>query len=223
MTDLLSSARSIRKRWSVALLSHFYWKKRSRWIIGFWTDVSFCHPKMNVSRLSIMQENCKLVPTPDLQLKFVLSFFTTAFECSSRRTTVWDERKHFLLAFLLQSTSFCTWIWVVLSPIAEYKLMNSFVCRVATPLTYRACNNDNEVYQSMDCDVLEFTNSEEQKESFEMRVVNGRDEDMFAFWKKYYLWKVQVHAGRMEECAFCAFCPPSLLDQCAAAAKMTLW
>lgn len=64
--------------------------------------------------------------------------------------------------------------------------MNSFVCRVATPPSYRPCNNDNEVYQSMDCDVLEFTNSEEQEKAFEVRVVNGRDEDMFAFWKKYY-------------------------------------
>lgn len=65
--------------------------------------------------------------------------------------------------------------------------MDSFVHRVATSLKpYRACNNDNEVYQSMDCDVLEFTNSDEQEKAFEVRVVNGRDEDMFAFWKKYY-------------------------------------
>ncbi|KAL1396196.1 hypothetical protein pipiens_001254 [Culex pipiens pipiens] len=39
---------------------------------------------------------------------------------------------------------------------------------VATPLKpYRGCNNDNEVYQSMDCDVLEFINSSEPGKPFE--------------------------------------------------------
>ncbi|XP_062552223.1 juvenile hormone esterase-like [Armigeres subalbatus] len=58
---------------------------------------------------------------------------------------------------------------------------------VATPRKpYRPCTNDNEVYQSMDCDVIEFTNSDEPEKPFKVRVVNGRDEDMFAFWKKYY-------------------------------------
>ncbi|XP_001650480.3 venom carboxylesterase-6 [Aedes aegypti] len=58
---------------------------------------------------------------------------------------------------------------------------------VATPLKpYRPCNSANEVYQSMDCDVLEFTNSADPEKPFEVRVINGRDEDMFAFWKKYY-------------------------------------
>ncbi|XP_038119653.1 venom carboxylesterase-6 [Culex quinquefasciatus] len=58
---------------------------------------------------------------------------------------------------------------------------------VATPLKpYRGCNNDNEVYQSMDCDVLEFINSSEPGKPFEVRVSNGRNEDLFSFWRKFY-------------------------------------
>ncbi|XP_055621102.1 juvenile hormone esterase-like [Toxorhynchites rutilus septentrionalis] len=60
---------------------------------------------------------------------------------------------------------------------------------VATPLRpYRVCSNDNELYQSMDCDVLEFTNSEEPFEDkpFGVRIVNGRNEDLFAFWNNFY-------------------------------------
>ncbi|XP_058832047.1 juvenile hormone esterase-like [Topomyia yanbarensis] len=58
---------------------------------------------------------------------------------------------------------------------------------VATALKpYRSCGNDNEIYQSMDCDVLEFVNSEEPEKPFEVRVFNGRNEDLFAFWNKFY-------------------------------------
>uniref|UniRef100_A0A1Q3FSN1 Carboxylic ester hydrolase n=1 Tax=Culex tarsalis TaxID=7177 RepID=A0A1Q3FSN1_CULTA len=58
---------------------------------------------------------------------------------------------------------------------------------VATPLKpYRECSNDNEVYQSMDCDVLEFKNSDEPGKPFEVRVSNARNEDLFSFWRKFY-------------------------------------
>ncbi|EDS32204.1 juvenile hormone esterase [Culex quinquefasciatus] len=44
---------------------------------------------------------------------------------------------------------------------------------VATPLKpYRGCNNDNEVYQSMNCDVLEFINSSEPGKPFEVSKLN---------------------------------------------------
>ncbi|XP_058461354.1 juvenile hormone esterase-like [Malaya genurostris] len=58
---------------------------------------------------------------------------------------------------------------------------------VATPLKpYRSCDNENEIYQSMDCDVLEFTNSDELEKPFEVRIFNGRNEDLFTFWNKFY-------------------------------------
>nr|AEW07365.1 juvenile hormone esterase [Culex quinquefasciatus] len=65
--------------------------------------------------------------------------------------------------------------------------INFAINGVATPLKpYRGCNNDNEVYQSMDCDVLEFINSSEPGKPFEVRVSNGRNEDLFSFWRKFY-------------------------------------
>ncbi|XP_055533352.1 juvenile hormone esterase-like [Wyeomyia smithii] len=58
---------------------------------------------------------------------------------------------------------------------------------VATELKpYRQCENDNEVHHSMVCDVLEFTNSVDAGKAFDVRVFNGQNEDLFAFWNKFY-------------------------------------
>ncbi|XP_053687329.1 juvenile hormone esterase-like [Sabethes cyaneus] len=58
---------------------------------------------------------------------------------------------------------------------------------VATPLKpYRKCENGNDVHQSMTCDVLEFTNSADPKKAFDVRVFNGKDEELFAFWSEFY-------------------------------------
>ncbi|KFB48522.1 AGAP005834-PA-like protein [Anopheles sinensis] len=53
-----------------------------------------------------------------------------------------------------------------------------------TPLApYRECKNENQIYQSMDCDVQEFTRD---GDNVKVKVFNGRNEDMFAFWKDFY-------------------------------------
>uniref|UniRef100_A0A182ITJ1 Carboxylic ester hydrolase n=1 Tax=Anopheles atroparvus TaxID=41427 RepID=A0A182ITJ1_ANOAO len=54
----------------------------------------------------------------------------------------------------------------------------------ATPLApYRECKNENRIYQSMDCDVQDFTRD---GDNVKVKVLNGRNEEMFAFWKDFY-------------------------------------
>uniref|UniRef100_A0A182QXN1 Carboxylic ester hydrolase n=1 Tax=Anopheles farauti TaxID=69004 RepID=A0A182QXN1_9DIPT len=74
----------------------------------------------------------------------------------------------------------------------ELKMVDTFVNFIidfavsgrATPLApYRECKNENQVYQSMDCDVQEFSRVEDD---IQVNVVSGRDEEMFAFWKNFY-------------------------------------
>uniref|UniRef100_A0A182NJF9 Carboxylic ester hydrolase n=1 Tax=Anopheles dirus TaxID=7168 RepID=A0A182NJF9_9DIPT len=74
----------------------------------------------------------------------------------------------------------------------ELKMVDTFVNFIidfaihgrATPLaSYRECKNENQVYQSMDCDVQEFSRSDNE---IRVNVISGRNEEMFAFWKNFY-------------------------------------
>ncbi|XP_001237723.3 juvenile hormone esterase [Anopheles gambiae] len=54
----------------------------------------------------------------------------------------------------------------------------------ATPLApVRECRNENQVYQSLDCDVQEFVRV---GDDVQVKVLNARNEEMFAFWKDFY-------------------------------------
>ncbi|XP_055608066.1 juvenile hormone esterase-like isoform X2 [Uranotaenia lowii] len=56
-----------------------------------------------------------------------------------------------------------------------------------TPLApYQPCTDSNKVTLSMDCDVLEFINGENEDQPFDVRIIPGLDEDLFAFWKDLY-------------------------------------
>ncbi|XP_053675402.1 juvenile hormone esterase-like [Anopheles nili] len=74
----------------------------------------------------------------------------------------------------------------------ELKMVHTFVDFIidfaingrATPLArYRKCKNDNQVYQSMNCDVQEFTRV---GDNIQVQTISGRNEEMFAFWKNFY-------------------------------------
>ncbi|XP_052859908.1 juvenile hormone esterase-like, partial [Anopheles cruzii] len=48
---------------------------------------------------------------------------------------------------------------------------------------HHECKNDNQVYQSLDCDVQEFVR---QNDEVSVKALSGRNEDMFSFWKDFY-------------------------------------
>ncbi|XP_050074223.1 juvenile hormone esterase-like [Anopheles maculipalpis] len=48
---------------------------------------------------------------------------------------------------------------------------------------YRECKNENQVYQSLDCDVQEFARVGDE---VQVNVISARNEEMFAFWKNFY-------------------------------------
>ena len=47
----------------------------------------------------------------------------------------------------------------------------------------RECRNENQVYQSLDCDVQEFVRV---GDDVQVKVLSARNEEMFAFWKDFY-------------------------------------
>ncbi|XP_053666503.1 juvenile hormone esterase-like [Anopheles marshallii] len=74
----------------------------------------------------------------------------------------------------------------------ELKMVDTFVNffidfaitgRAAQLAPYRECKNENQVDQSLDCDVQEFVRVGDE---VQVNVISARNEEMFAFWKNFY-------------------------------------
>ncbi|XP_065075921.1 juvenile hormone esterase-like isoform X2 [Ochlerotatus camptorhynchus] len=167
-------------------------QKNTQRLVDLYTEVSFLYPMHEAVKQHVMSADTAQAPVSIYKFSFKGPYSYSSLYSFSREMRNYGVVHCDELIYLFRSPQlFQDFPHKSKEARMSHNLVEFFIDfsinGVASPLKpYRACNNDNEVYQSMDCDVLEFTNSEEQEKPFEVRVVNGRDEDMFAFWKKYY-------------------------------------
>lgn len=159
-------------------------------LVDMYTEAAFLYPIQSAVKQHVTTANTKLAPVSIYKFSFKGPYsysFLYTFTHQDYGVVHCDE-----LIYLFRSPV----LFPDFAPKSkEARMSHHFVeffidfaiNGVATPLKpYRACSDDNEVYQSMDCDVLEFKNSNEPGKPFEVHVSNARNEDLFSFWRKFY-------------------------------------